>query len=174
MWIAAPVLVVMLGLIVVLATSDPATDRQASSKLLGQQAPAIAGESIDGESFDLATNSGAYVLVNVFATWCTPCIQEHPELVRFQERHAASGDASVVSIVFDDKVENVRRFFDRFGGDWPVLADSDGRISLSYGVSGVPESYLVAPDGTVISKWTGGVTADGIDEVIAESKAAIR
>ena len=173
-WIAAPVLVMMLGLIVVLATSDPATDREASSPLLGRQAPPIVGESIEGEAFDLADHSGKFVLVNVFATWCTPCIQEHPELVEFEERHSAAGDATVVSIVFDDKVEEVRKFFDRFGGDWPVLADADGRISLSYAVAKVPESYLIAPDGTVISKLTGGVTSSGLERILSEAKEAIR
>lgn len=174
MWIAAPVLVLMLGLIVVLATSDPAQNRETSSPLLGRQAPPTAGETIDGDRFDLADHSGEYVLVNVFATWCTPCIQEHPELVEFEERHSQAGDAAVVSIVFDDQVSNARAFFDRYGGDWPVLTDPDGRIALSYAVSGVPESYLIAPDGTVVTKLVGGVTANGLDQLLSDAQAAIR
>jgi cytochrome c biogenesis protein CcmG/thiol:disulfide interchange protein DsbE len=172
-WVAAPVLVVMLGLIVVLATSDPAKNRETSSPLLGRQAPSIVGETIDGDVFDLSDHAGEYVLVNVFATWCTPCIQEHPELVEFEERHSRSGDAAVVSIVFDDKVSNARDFFEKYGGDWPVVTDPDGRIALSYAVSGVPESYLIAPDGTVITKLIGGVTATGLDQLLADARAAI-
>lgn len=173
-WIAAPVLVVMLGLIVVLATSEPATDRETGSRLLGRQAPPIVAETIDGETYDLSDHSGEYVLVNIFATWCTPCIREHPELVEFAERHEDAGDASVVSIVFDDRASNAQAFFEKQGGDWPVVTDPDGRISLSYAVAKVPESYLVAPDGVVITKFTGGVTADGLEAVLAEAKAARR
>jgi cytochrome c biogenesis protein CcmG/thiol:disulfide interchange protein DsbE len=172
-WIAAPVLVVMLGFIVVLATSDPSGSRQTESPLLGRQAPAIAGQTIDGDSYDLAASRGRYTLVNFFATWCVPCIREHPELVAFAERHTAAGDADVVSVVYDSTPSKVQEFFAANGGDWPVVEDPDGRIALSYGVSGVPESYLIAPDGTVVFKLVGGVTAAGLDQLLAEAQAVI-
>lgn len=171
-WIAVPLLLVMLGFIVVLATSESG-DREARSPLLGRQAPPIAGETVDGGTFDLADHRGQFVLLNVFATWCTPCIQEHPELVRFEQRHSRIGDAAVVSVVFDDKPDNVRQFFDDQGGDWPVLTDPDGRIALSYAVAQVPESYLIAPDGTVITKLVGGVTESGLERVLDEAREAI-
>ncbi len=171
-WIAVPVLLVMLGFIVVLATSESG-DREARSPLLGRQAPPISGETLDGGTFDLADHRGQFVVVNVFATWCTPCIREHPELVRFEQRHAQTGDAAVVSVVFDDQVDNVRQFFAEQGGDWPVLTDPDGRIALSYAVAKVPESYLIAPDGTVISKLVGGVTAAGLERVLEQAQEAI-
>ncbi len=173
-WIAAPVLLVMIGFIVVLATSDPSGSHRDVSPLLGRQAPPIAGETIDGGSFDLADYRGQWVLVNVFATWCTPCIREHPELVNFEKRHALAGDAHVVSVVFDDTVANARKFFADRGGDWPVVTDPDGHIALSYGVAQVPESYLIAPDGTVVSKMTLGVTASGLDQLLAEAQGAAR
>lgn len=172
-WIAAPVLVVMAGFIFVLATSDPSGTGQANSPLLGRQAPDITGETLDGDSFDLATNAGGYTLVNFFATWCVPCIREHPELVDFAQRHDLAGDAEVVSVVYDSRPSSVRDFFTDNGGDWPVVADPDGRIALSYGVSGVPESYLIAPDGTVVTKLVGGVTAAGLDALLAEARQVI-
>jgi cytochrome c biogenesis protein CcmG/thiol:disulfide interchange protein DsbE len=55
-----------------------------------------------------------------------------------------------------------------------VVPDPQGRIAVSYGVAGVPESYLVAPDGTVVTKLTGGVTADGLDQLLAEVRGAQR
>jgi cytochrome c biogenesis protein CcmG, thiol:disulfide interchange protein DsbE len=171
-WVAAPVLVVMLGFIVVLGTSEPAADRETGSPLLGRQAPPIEGRTVDGSTFDLADHSGGFVLVNMFATWCTPCIREHPELVEFQRRHP--DDATVVSVVFDDSEDNVRRFFEENGGDWPVVTDPDGRIALSYAVARVPESYLIAPDGTVVTKLAGGVTADGLDRLLTQAREALR
>ena len=171
-WVALPVLVVMLGFIVVLATSDPSGGRQSSSPLLGRQAPPIDSTTIDGETFDLEELRGRYVLVNFFATWCIPCIREHPELVNFERRHAGAGDAAVISVVYDDRSTKAREFFDENGGDWPVVVDPDGAIAVSYGVSGVPESYLVAPDGTVVTKIVGGVTASGLDRTLAEAKEA--
>ncbi len=173
MWIAVPVLLVMIGFIVVLAMSDPSGSRTAASPLLGRQAPAVSGETIDGATFDLADHRGEWVLLNVFATWCTPCIQEHPELLNFQKRHALAGDATVVSIVYNDRPADARDFFAQRGGDWPVVTDPDSRIAVSYGVTGVPESYLIGPDGTVVSKFTGGVTASQLDQVLAQAQQAV-
>lgn len=169
-FVAVPVLLVLLGLIVVLATSDNSGARDVGSPLDGRQAPNIAGETIAGETFDLADARGEYVLINFFATWCVPCIREHPELVNFEQRHAAAGDARVVSVVYDSKAQSVRDFFAENGGDWPVVLDPDGRTALQYGVAGVPESYLIAPDGTVITKLVGGVTASGLDQTLAQAR----
>ncbi len=160
---------VLAGLFVlVLATREPSTDRRTSSALIGQPAPAITGETLSGRSFDLNRSRGRWVLVNFFATWCVPCRTEQPELVKFSEQHARTGDADVVSVMFDDEPAAARKFFEEEGGTWPVVLDADRSISVRYAVAGVPESYLVAPDGTVVAKLVGGVTAAGLDKLLAE------
>jgi cytochrome c biogenesis protein CcmG/thiol:disulfide interchange protein DsbE len=170
--VIAVVLGVVLALLIgVLATREPATDRQADSPLIGRAAPAIEGETLEGEEFDLDALRGQWVVVNFFATWCVPCRQEHPELVRFAEEHAEAGDASVVSVVFDDEPEQVQSYFDENGGTWPVVPGEGTGVILDYAVSGVPESFIVAPSGVVVAKVTGGVTADGLDQIIAEVQA---
>ena len=171
--VAAAVLAVVLGgLVWILATRDPAQNRRADSPLVGRVAPPIEGVTIDGSTFDLDDARGQWVVVNFFATWCVPCRTEHPQLVEFASRHAVSGDAQVVSIAFDDQPDEVAGFFADQGGDWPVLVEGTGRTALDYGVSGVPESYLVAPSGVVATKIIGGVTADGIDRIIADIERA--
>lgn len=170
--IAVPVFVVLAVFVVVLASSDPATDRQVASPLLDRVAPELRGDTIADDVYDLDNRRGEYVVVNFFATWCTPCRREHPELVRFAERHAAAGDASVVSVVYDDQVSGVRDFFAEEGGDWPVVIDPDGRVALEYGVAGIPESFVVAPDGTVVAKVVGGVTANGLDRIIEQVRGS--
>lgn len=167
-WVAGAVLVVLAAFIGVLATSDGGEGGPVRSSLIGRTAPQIAGETIDGDTYDLTEHRGEFVLVNFFATWCVPCIREHPELVEFERSHRAAGDASVVSVVFDSRPEQVREFFAENGGEWPVVLDPDGRTSLEYGVAGVPESYLLAPDGTVLVKIEGGVTAADLDRLLAQ------
>ncbi len=167
-FVAAPVAVVLALLILVLATRPPAADRVADSPLVGQPIPAVALRTLDGEPFSLDRYEGRWVLVNFFATWCTPCRQEHPELGRFAAAHERAGDAAVVSVVFEDDPATVRRFFAENGGNWPVLDDRDGKAVLAFGVVKVPESYLIGPDGVVEAKITGGVTAAGLDKVIAD------
>lgn len=168
------VAVVAIGFVAILATRDTAGEGGRRSQLIGQLAPSISGETLEGGTFDLASQRGRWVIVNFFATWCTPCIVEHPELVTFQERHRELGDASVVSVVFDDDPDDARRFFEDRGGDWQVVVDEDRSVAVAYGVPQVPESFVVAPDGTVLYLFTGGVTAAQLDEVIEQYEAAAR
>jgi cytochrome c biogenesis protein CcmG/thiol:disulfide interchange protein DsbE len=163
--IAFVLLVLAAGFVWVLAGADPSTDRVVSSPLLGKPAPAVESQTVDGEPFTLAAGRGRFLVVNFFATWCTPCQEEHPELVAFEEAHAAQGDVSLVSVVFDDQADTVRDFFAEKGGDWPVVTDPDGRIAFDYGVAQVPETYVVGPDGRVLAKLTGGVTAAGLERL---------
>lgn len=173
--IASVVVAVAVALLVgVLATGDPSVDRQTRSPLIGRLAPQIEGTTLDGEQFTLAGQRGRWVLVNFFATWCNPCLEEHPELAAFAAAHAASGDASVVSVLFDDKPEKARKVFAERGGDWPVVVDDDGAVSVAYGVARVPESFLVAPDGTVVQRLVGGVTKRQLDDLLGQYEAAAR
>lgn len=156
----------LIPFVFVLATRDPATDRATESPLVGRAAPPMATMTLDGQDFDLDDLRGRWVVVNFFATWCTPCRVEHPELVAFSEAHEGPGDASVVSVVFDDQPESVADFFAEEGGSWPVV--DGGGIILDWAVAQVPESFIVAPSGLVAAKITGGVTQAGLDELIAE------
>ena len=136
-----------------------------SEEVIAGKAPALAATTTDGESFDIAAQEGRWVLVNFFATWCPPCVAEHPELVEFAETHRE--DATVVSVAFDESATVIEEFFDANGGDWPVVADSAG-IPLDWGVVKLPESFLVAPDGIVVEKLEGGVTTDQLETLMAE------
>ena len=171
--VTAVVLAVVIGLLVfVLATSEPSTSKLADSPLLGKVAPALTGPRVDnGEKFDLVDTAGKWVVVNFFATWCVPCRAEHDDLVSFSNSHAIGGDASVVSVVFDDEPSNVKAFFAKNGGTWPAIEDTDGKIATDFGVTGVPESYLIDPNGIVRAKIVGGVVADKLENLLAQAKA---
>ena len=116
--------------------------------------------------------AGALGPVNFFATWCVPCRREHPELVRFQERHQAVGDVEVVGVVYDDSVDAVRQFKAERGGRWPMLSDPGGKVALDFGVSGVPESFLIGPDGVIVAKLVGGVRADDLDLLLQRTNTS--
>ena len=169
---ALAVAVVVAVLVVVLAAGDPQRGALIGRSAVGRPAPSILGLTLTGDVFDLDDQRGRWVVVNFFATWCPGCIIEHPELVAFSERHAA-GDAIVVTVSFDDSPEAVRGFFERNGGDWPVLAGDVGSVPVDYGVTAVPETYLVSPAGYVMDKLVGasGVTADQLEARIAALEA---
>jgi cytochrome c biogenesis protein CcmG, thiol:disulfide interchange protein DsbE len=170
-WAAVSLGLVLLLFVAVLATRKSAADKQADSPLLGHPAPAIAGTGLDGRDVSLASMRGKWVVVNFLASWCIPCRQEHPELVKFTQRHEAAGDAAVVGVIFDDTPANIRHFFEHLGGSWPVVNDPGGRIALDYGVRGPPESFLVDPNGFAVWKGIGQVSADGLEQLLRQGKA---
>ncbi|HVF13660.1 MAG TPA: TlpA disulfide reductase family protein [Acidimicrobiales bacterium] len=172
LWIAVGVAVPLFLLVVLLATRPSAATREVRSPLLGKAAPAAESATIDGETVRLADLRGKWVVVNFFATWCVPCRIEHEELVRFHENHQSLGDGSVLGVVFSDSAQAVRDFRSDEGGAWPMLTDPKGSIALNFGVSGVPESFLVDPDGIVRSRILGGVRAVDLDRLLAQARAA--
>lgn len=169
--VSAVMVVLVAGIVATLATRQPATDRRATSPLVGDAAPSLAGETLAGGAFNIDQHRGRWVVVNYFATWCVPCRVEHPELVAFDRAHGASGDAVLVSVLYDDDTDTAAQFFADQGGGWPVVIDRDARIATDWGVAGVPETYLVRPDGRVAVKLIGGVTQDGMERVMAEVEA---
>lgn len=161
--------VVVLSLVGLLATREPAQSTVAPSALTGKAAPAVVGESLDGETVRLSDFRGKYVVLNFFASWCVPCQREHDDLVAFSQRHEARGDAQVLAVIFSDERSAAREFFDERGGDWPVVSDPNGQVALDYGVRGPPESFLIDPNGVVLTRIVGEVTYDGLERLLAEA-----
>ena len=165
-WVAAAVGLPILLLIGVLATRDPAIDTAASSPLVGKAAPEIAAPALDGTPVRLSDLRGKWVLVNFFNSWCVPCREEHPELLKFHARHAQAGDALILGVIRDDTADAVREWRAEEGGDWPAVDDPRGTIALDYGVRGQPETFVISPEGVVVARYISTITADGMDTLL--------
>jgi cytochrome c biogenesis protein CcmG/thiol:disulfide interchange protein DsbE len=160
-FVALAVAIVVAGLFVVLAGSDPTTNETAETALMGQAAPEAVGELADGTPFELARRKGDWVVLNFFQSSCVPCQREHPELVRFVEQQEGLADgARFYTVVYDDDRDAVESFFAAEGGDWPVVYDEDGSIAVAFGVSKVPETWIIDPSGVVRERIITTVSAD--------------
>ncbi len=171
-WVAIGVLVVAAGLVAVLATRPPATATEVFSPLVGQSVPAVAATAVDGSHYALATPPGRYTVINFFASWCVPCQQEGPELVKFQYEHQRTGDASMLSVVFDDSLSSARSYQATLGATWPTLSDPGSTLAVAFGVRAPPSTFVVAPDGRVAAYLVAPVTAADLDHVIARAEAS--
>ena len=164
---------VVLGAFVLLLVAAKQPDSR--SAVVGKPAPTVnrGFATLDGaDQVRLADFRGRYVVLNFFASWCVPCEKEHPELVRFQQRHAPAGDATVVQVLYNDKPGPARQFFrDRGQGGWPVLIDEQGQFALDYGVTGPPETFLIDPQGNVLYGAKGAIDQARLEDLLARAKA---
>jgi len=136
------------------------------SQLLGERTPPVAGATLDGGTYDIDDDRGSWVLVNFFATWCPPCVAEHPELVELERWGAERGDVELVSVVFNDPADRVAEFFAERGGSWPVIDNPD--VPVAFHVAQVPETFLVSPAGQVLLHVESQISADEVKKLIED------
>ncbi|AEG05903.1 MULTISPECIES: DsbE family thiol:disulfide interchange protein [Sinorhizobium] len=131
------------------------------SALIGTKAPMLAMPPLEGAAtpsgepmpaLDDAAVKGKLTLVNVWASWCVPCRQEHPIILELSK----DPRLNVVGINYKDRNENALRFLGELGNPFSAIGvDPNGKAAINWGVYGIPESFLVAADGTILYKRAG-------------------
>ena len=135
--------------------TDP---REIRSPLLGKPASPFALTTFDGKPISLDSLRGKVVVVNFWASWCIPaCYDEAPSLERAWQAYRDRG-VVLVGVNIQDKDEPARRFLTQFGHTFPNAPDPSGRVSVDYGVYGVPETFFIDRKGQVRFKQVGSVT----------------
>ncbi len=163
--IASVVGALLVAFLWVLVTAKPNTADDADSPLLGQPAPSVVTTTLNEEDFVLARRKGSWVIFNFFNSTCVPCVAEHPELVAFNEREStAANPAELYTVINDDNDDSVRAFFSKNGGDWQKIRDTDGAISVAFGVAKVPETWIIDPNGYVRLRIAGKLLTGLLDE----------
>lgn len=134
------------------------------SALIGTKAPSLNLPPLEGANLPALTSaaiSGKLTLVNVFASWCVPCRDEHPLLKQLSQ----DPRIQIVAINYKDKSDNALRFLGELGNPYKAIGiDPNGKAAIDWGVYGIPESYLVAPDGTIVYKRVGPFDAQSIEQ----------
>ena len=160
-----------------LGTGDPS---RIPSALIGHPAPQtslppLTGLLSDGTQvpgLDPAIFKGKVSVVNVWASWCVPCHDEAPLLTGL----AKDQRLQLVGINYKDAPDNARRFLGRYGNPFGAVGvDANGRAAIEWGVYGVPETFVVGREGTIVYKLVGPITPDNIDSVLkAEIDKALK
>ena len=127
------------------------------SALINTKAPSLALPPLEGANVPALTDAavtGKLTLVNVFASWCVPCRQEHPMLKEL----AKDNRLNVVGINYKDKSDNAIRFLGELGNPYAAIGiDPNGKAAIDWGVYGIPETYLVDQAGTIVYKKVGPI-----------------
>ncbi|WP_428031052.1 DsbE family thiol:disulfide interchange protein [Ancylobacter sp.] len=149
-----------------LFSGDPS---RVPSALIGRQAPALDLPALEGLMRDgqpvpglvSAALNGEVTVLNVFASWCVPCRDEHPFLVQLSQMPGFR----LVGLNYKDDAGNARRFLGRFGNPYAAVGvDANGRTAIDWGVYGVPETFIIGKDGRIAYKFIGPIDAQGLKE----------
>jgi cytochrome c biogenesis protein CcmG/thiol:disulfide interchange protein DsbE len=143
-----------------LSGRDPAS---IGSVMVGRAAPTLPNQLGEG-----LIKSGKPVLVNFFASWCAPCLAEHPMFERLKAREGAT----IIGIAWKDRPEATHAWLQRLGDPFTRLGfDQDGKIALDWGLSGVPETYLIDAQGIVRLHFRGPITERDLAVILPLLKA---
>jgi cytochrome c biogenesis protein CcmG/thiol:disulfide interchange protein DsbE len=136
------------------------------ARISSRATPSFGLTLFNDESFNLAEQRGKPVVVNFWASWCTPCEDEAASLERSAKRYA--GRATFVGIAVQDTERNAREFIRRFGVTYPNGLDATGEIAVDFGMTGVPETYFIDASGRIVRKWQGPLDDALIERFLAE------
>jgi len=128
--------------------------------------PALKIATLDGKTFDLAAERGKWVIVNFWATWCSPCIKEMPDISHFVESRK---DVQAIGLAFgDEETADVVAFLKKNPVKYPIanvpMSDPPKDFDTP---RGLPTTYLIAPDGSVAKKFTGPISSSDLEKAIA-------
>jgi cytochrome c biogenesis protein CcmG/thiol:disulfide interchange protein DsbE len=136
--------------------------RGVPSALLGRGAPRtelppVTGVDLPPVSAEMLASPGRPILVNFWASWCAPCVQEHPQLMALSRR-----GVPILGLNHKDRPEAAAAFLARHGNPFSAMSADAGRIAIEWGVYGLPETYLLDPRGVVRWRWAGPVMPDTV------------
>ncbi|MFG1417434.1 DsbE family thiol:disulfide interchange protein [Xanthobacter sp. V0B-10] len=173
LWLVALPLVLFLALAALFFSrletgGDPS---RVPSALVGRPAPAVVLEPLAGlnragapvPGFDVAELKGKPTLVNVWASWCAPCREEHPLLMKIAE----DPRLRLVGLNYKDAPDNARRFLGQYGLPYAAVGvDPKGRAAIDWGVYGVPETFVLDRNGVIVHKFVGPLTAEAVNNTL--------
>ncbi len=142
------------------------------SALVGHPAPAFNLPALPESSkpglSDADLRKGQTTVVNIFASWCGPCRIEHPVLKKLSDNAALKAmGVRIVGVDYKDDPSNARRFLSGEGDPYDAIgADSSGRVGIDWGLTGVPETFIVRGDGTIAFKYTGPMTEQALNDIV--------
>lgn len=174
-------LAAFLALAVLFYTQLGANNQRLPSALIGRPAPQFALPELPGANLPALTGDdlrkGSVTIVNIFASWCGPCRDEHPYLMKLAaDEGLKSKGVRIAGLAYKDDPDQSLRFLKSLGNPYAMIGmDRSGRGGVDWGVYGVPETFVVRGDGTIAYKFVGPINEQSLrDRLMPAIEAALR
>ena len=166
------IVVVIAALVVVLLLAFRRDPHDIRTGTVGKPAAAFTLQKLDGSgALALDDAKGKITIVNFFASWCVPCKEENPALVRVYERYRASRDVVFLGVLYQDSRDSGLAYVNDNGVVWPTASDDDGRVAFAYGVFGIPETYFIDATGVIQGRHIGPIDETTLTNAIETLRA---
>jgi cytochrome c biogenesis protein CcmG/thiol:disulfide interchange protein DsbE len=156
-----------IGALVIVAVVVAEVASGSGSSTDGRAAPPLPAKALRPPGVDLAELRGKPALVDFFASWCGPCAEEAPTLRKLSA--ALDGKATVVAVDWDDAGGAARAFVRKHGWTFPVLADTSGTAGEKYGLTGLPTSFVLDPQGKIVATFRGPQSEARLRQALLEA-----
>ena len=134
---------------------DGPTPEETTLTQVGQMAPDFVVSTLDGGAFSLSANRGKVVLINWFATWCGPCIEEMPHLEKEVWARFKGDDFAMVSVAREETLQVVKPFVEKHGATWPFALDPHRKVFAAYAEAFIPRNYVIDREGRIVFQSQG-------------------
>ena len=145
-----------------LANRESPTGRSGVTRV-GKPAPAFSMSLLGGGEFHSEDYAGRPLVINFWASWCPPCRDESPGFERVWRKYRGAG-VQFVGVDIQDTEEEAKAYVEEFGLTFPNGRDPDGKITVEYGVIGLPVTFFIGANGMVEGRWVGAVPEDKLEE----------
>lgn len=164
----------LFGLFFMLLTQEDRNPQEIKSVMIGRTVPQFAVPALTDGAPDVTEadlKTGKPKLVNFFASWCVPCRAEHESLMEIGNRYGID----IIGVAYKDDPAKSRAFLDELGNPYARMGvDRDGRLAIDWGVTGVPETFLIGGDGIITYRHWGPIVGDSFEQKLMPALEAVQ
>lgn len=165
-WIALIAILVLIGIAVFSSINSSKKTSKSTSEVteikeypeIGFLAPSFTLKGLDGQIHNLKQYRGKPVILNFWASWCGPCIEEAPNFAKLHSKYSKEVQILTVNLTSMDNLQSAKDFVKEYGFVFPVLLDQDGTVAKSYNIQPIPTTFFIDKDGLIVDGVYGGLS----------------
>ncbi|WP_054534226.1 TlpA family protein disulfide reductase [Herpetosiphon geysericola] len=168
LWLGAGIIVAIIVIATVAILTSGNSNKPQTVVGIDRPVPAMVLKTVDGDSFNPAEYRGKPLIINFWASWCEPCKEEMPALVRTAERYGDKIAVVGINLTDQDKDQEIRRFIQRYAVTYPIALDNERVAQQAFGIFNIPVTFFIDSEGIIRYTRINAITETEMDHVLSE------